>query len=79
MIENFDKLLVERLTAYKKKNTNALPERVYVFRDGVSEGQFDTVLEEELPLMRKAFDKMYGVGKHPKLTIIICGSECYSS
>lgn len=75
MITEMDGMLVERLLRYKKINKNALPERVYVFRDGVSEGQFDVVIQEELPLIRKAFVKIYGTAPHPKLTIIICGSE----
>lgn len=33
------------------------------------------MLREELPLIRKAFDRVYGTGKKPTLTITICGKR----
>lgn len=36
MVENLGPMMIERLQLYKKKN-KALPERIFVFRDGVSE------------------------------------------
>jgi len=70
-------MMIERLLVYEKKNKK-LPERILVFRDGVSEGQFDTVLEEELAQILEAFKKMStgSRGKYrPKLSIIICGKR----
>jgi len=75
MISEMDEMMIERLQLYQKRNNDLLPDRIFMFRDGVSEGQFDTVLREELPLMRKAFDKVYGTGKKPTLTITICGKR----
>jgi hypothetical protein len=31
------------------------PDRIFVFRDGVSEGQFEAVSEIEVPQMKNAF------------------------
>lgn len=76
MITDMDAMLEERLLLYKKRNKGLLPERVYIFRDGVSEGQFGVVNEKELPLVQKAFKRVYGTNKPPALSIIICGSEC---
>ncbi|OJA20088.1 hypothetical protein AZE42_07720 [Rhizopogon vesiculosus] len=80
MITDLAPMMVERLQTYKAKN-RILPDRVFVYRDGVSEGQFNTVLEEELPKMLDAF-KRVPVGTGPKskpyrplLTIIICGKR----
>jgi hypothetical protein len=77
MIDDMTDMMVERLLLYKKVN-KSLPERVYIFRDGVSEGQFDLVLQEELPLIEVAFTKVYGTEAKPKLTILICGKRHHS-
>ncbi|KAG6916362.1 hypothetical protein DXG01_007198 [Tephrocybe rancida] len=78
MLGELDNMLVERLIAYERKN-GKLPERVLVFRDGVSEGQFDTVLKDELPQILDAFKKFETQGRkskyRPQLSIIICGKR----
>ncbi|KIK27482.1 hypothetical protein PISMIDRAFT_674841 [Pisolithus microcarpus 441] len=76
MITEVDKMMIERLQRYREVN-KVLPDRVFVYRDGVSEGQFDTVLEEELPAILDAFRRIGSGGKsyHPSLTIIICGKR----
>jgi eukaryotic translation initiation factor 2C len=75
MVTNLAKMMVERLTLYKSKNKN-LPQRILVYRDGVSEGQFNTVVQEELPEIRLAcrkFDTPQAPYR-PKITIVICVS-----
>jgi eukaryotic translation initiation factor 2C len=74
MIQNFTGMLIERLLLYQTRMKN-LPERVLVFRDGVSEGQFDKVIVEELPQIKEAFRKVYKNGPQPKLMICICGKR----
>jgi eukaryotic translation initiation factor 2C len=75
MIEDMKDMMTERLLLYKKKN-KVLPEKVILFRDGVSEGQFDLVLQHELPEIEKAFVAVYGAGAAlPKLSIVICGKR----
>ncbi|KAI4526541.1 Piwi-domain-containing protein [Schizophyllum commune Loenen D] len=46
----------------------AAPKRIIFFRDGVSEGQFKAVLEQELPLLKKACKEL---GIDAKITMII--------
>ena len=53
MIQHVREMMVERLQEYLNHNKK-LPDRVIVFRDGVSEGQFDLVLRHELPEIEKA-------------------------
>lgn len=60
-----------RLELWRKKNRQSLPEFIVVYRDGVSEGQFSQVLEQELPQMREACRVMYPNGRMPKLSIIV--------
>ncbi|GJJ14721.1 hypothetical protein Clacol_008988 [Clathrus columnatus] len=76
MIEDLTDMMVERLLFFRQKR-NALPKRIIVFRDGVSEGQFSTVLHQELSKILEAFKKVGGAGSSykPKLTIIICGKR----
>lgn len=76
MITNLAQMMKERLTAFQNKN-RTLPTRVIVYRDGVSEGQFQIVVGEELPLMKEAFQSFNTPQKQyqPKLTIIICGKR----
>lgn len=41
--------MVQELLQEFYRNTKKRPERLIVYRDGVSEGQFDAVVREELP------------------------------
>lgn len=77
MITEVGAMMVERITAFKARNNNKLPERILVYRDGVSEGQFAIVVAEEMPEIRAAFKKFNTPQKQysPKLTIVICGKR----
>jgi hypothetical protein len=76
MVTNLAKMTWERLTLFKQKN-KILPQRVLVYRDGVSEGQFYTVIQEELPAIKQAFRKFNTAETpySPALTIVICGKR----
>ena len=79
MIEKFTEMMVERLLLWQQRN-KGLPERVILFRDGVSEGQFHLVLETELPQIQEAFRRVYESAqnkgaKKPQLMICICGKR----
>ncbi|TFK25878.1 QDE2 protein [Coprinopsis marcescibilis] len=78
MLDNLDKLLVERLLHYEKKN-KCLPDRIFIYRDGVSEGQFDQVVETELTQILKACKSLSTKERkkeyRPSLSIIICGKR----
>jgi len=76
MVTELTEMVMERLRLWRKKNKDTLPEQILVYRDGVSEGQYDTVLREELPCFYAAFEKMYPAkGKKPKVAIIIVGKR----
>ena len=46
-------MMLERLATWKSVN-KSLPERILVYRDGVSESQYETVLDTEVPAIEKA-------------------------
>jgi hypothetical protein len=76
MVDALEEMMIERLKLWQKKNEQRLPTKILVYRDGVSEGQYQSVLNLELPCLEKAFDKLYGAkAKHPKIAIIIVGKR----
>lgn len=76
MVDALEEMMIERLKLWQKRNQQRLPTKIVVYRDGVSEGQYQTVLQVELPCLVKAFDKLYGAkAKHPKIAIIIVGKR----
>jgi eukaryotic translation initiation factor 2C len=52
-------MFVSRLRLWQKRNQQSLPENILIYRDGVSEGQYEIVLTLELPEIRKACKKTY--------------------
>ena len=64
----------ECLFCYQENHT--LPDRIFVFRDGVGDGQMSTVAEYEVPQISSCFSMFGecegGVGEGVKM----CGSEC---
>lgn len=76
MVQELEEMIIERIKLWQKKNQNKLPNKVIVYRDGVSEGQYRIVLESEYPAFKKAFSKLYGVeSKHPKISIVVVGKR----
>jgi eukaryotic translation initiation factor 2C len=76
MVEELEEMIIERLRLWQKRNQGKLPNKVIVYRDGVSEGQYKIVLESEYPAFKKAFDKLYGAeSKHPKISIVVVGKR----
>ncbi|KAG7085595.1 hypothetical protein E1B28_003146 [Marasmius oreades] len=77
MVVDLREMMVERLLAYEKR-VKALPERIFVFRDGVSEGQYDTVISNELSQILEAckrFNTATRKSYRPQISIIICGKR----
>ena len=77
MVSKLTPMIVDRLKAWKKHNKDKLPENILVYRDGVSEGQYKTVLREESPCFDKAIKTIYlekeWSKRYPKVSIIIVG------
>jgi eukaryotic translation initiation factor 2C len=76
MVTELEVMIIERLKLWQTKNQGRLPNKVIVYRDGISESQYRTVIEEEYPAFVRAFDELYGAkAKHPKITIVMVGKR----
>lgn len=77
-VDNLGEMLKTRFTLWRKKHA-ALPENLLVYRDGVSEGQYNMVLERELTQLRRACEQVYPATQtkqgFPRISIIICGKR----
>ncbi|KAI1308639.1 Protein argonaute-2 [Halotydeus destructor] len=70
VIKELDQMVVELLNKYQEENGKQLPAHIVIYRDGVSEGQFDQVLREEIEGLSTACDTVRP-GYAPKLTMVI--------
>lgn len=76
MISALTGMLKSRLRLWKELGKhNSFPESILIYRDGVSEGQYQTVIGNELPLLRAACTELYTLADQkkglPRMTIII--------
>lgn len=80
MVSELGMMLESRLKLWRSQGKHAaLPENLLIYRDGVSEGQYQLVLDKELPLLREVCKRMYppadsGKGL-PRISIVIVGKR----
>jgi eukaryotic translation initiation factor 2C len=70
MIMDFKVMLFDLLCEYRRRNNDQLPQKIIFYRDGVSEGQFDSVLDHEHKKMLEAFQDL-GPDYKPKVTFVV--------
>ncbi|KAH9895506.1 putative RNA interference and gene silencing protein [Xylariomycetidae sp. FL2044] len=79
MVSGLEDMFKSRLKLWWERNNKTLPRNILIYRDGVSEGQYDIVLKHELPALRKACETLYPPqdtkAKLPLLTIVIVGKR----
>lgn len=80
MVSNLKDMLENALDNWINIGKHAsLPENILVYRDGVSEGQYQTVYNEEIPRLRKACAEKYPADltkkNLPRLTVVIVGKR----
>ncbi|CAO1601400.1 hypothetical protein XANCAGTX0491_005063 [Xanthoria calcicola] len=74
-VSTLDVMLKTRLDLWFNRNKQ-LPQNILVYRDGVADTQYDMVLQEELPLLRKACSGLYGKNEGPpNFTIVVVGKR----
>ncbi|XP_022113727.2 protein argonaute-2 [Pieris rapae] len=70
MIVEFENMMVEHLKVYKK-HQNTLPKKIFIFRDGVSEGQFSQVMDSELVAVYRAYERLAGCNVKPEVLFLL--------
>jgi eukaryotic translation initiation factor 2C len=70
MITDLKNIMIEQLNYYKKCMNNDLPDKILYYRDGVSDGQFEDVLNIELAAIYNACQQMAPTYK-PAVTFIV--------
>ena len=76
VVRPLEAMFLRSLHSWKSRNNNVLPGRILIYRDGVSEGQYDQVLETELPKIEGACDKLYSTQhKKPQITLVVVGKR----
>ncbi|XP_031627620.1 protein argonaute-2 [Contarinia nasturtii] len=71
IISDFKDIIKEHLKFYQQEN-DALPEKIFYYRDGVSEGQFDQVMAIESSAMKDACREIQpGYDKQVKMTVVV--------
>ena len=77
-VDDLNSMLKTRLNLWATRNKQ-LPENILIYRDGVSEGQYEMVLRQELPGLRKACEEVYPATDLkkglPKIAIIVVGKR----
>ena len=71
MVSELSPMLKTRLDLWKKNHQGQLPDNLLIFRDGVSEGRYQQILEIELARLRSACKDYYLAQDLPKITLII--------
>ena len=74
MVSTLQVMMEERLKAWIRKNGQR-PAKILIYRDGVSEGQYKKVLDEELGRIREACKEIYGADALPQITIVVVGKR----
>jgi eukaryotic translation initiation factor 2C len=70
-------MFTSRLQVWFDRNHDC-PQRILIMRDGVSQGQYQTVLDEEFEVLKKAVNKFYLAKQRnftPKYSVIIVGKR----
>jgi eukaryotic translation initiation factor 2C len=81
-VSELAELMASRLNLWRAKQ-GQLPENILVYRDGVSEGQYQMVVQEELPELRKACEKLYPTDwlkrSLPRITVVVVGKRHHTA
>lgn len=68
LINGLEDIVKELLLAFEERSKRR-PKQLIFYRDGVSEGQFKQVLEQEIPEIEKAWKALYN--EKPKITFLV--------
>jgi len=69
LVLDFGGMLKGLLVRFSQRSNNKMPQRILVYRDGVSEGMYETVKKHEIDAIKKACSEM-GPNYNPKVTFV---------
>lgn len=72
MVATLQDAMVQLLQVFRQRNANRLPATIIVYRDGVSDGQFQKVLTDELPFIHGALELSGVPVGGVKVSIVVC-------
>lgn len=72
MISAIERGMDALLKSFKAKNQGKMPETIVIFRDGVADGQFEQVLQKELPMVKQAILGLGYTEDKVKIAVVIC-------
>ncbi|ESZ94685.1 hypothetical protein SBOR_4936 [Sclerotinia borealis F-4128] len=79
VVSEIERMFMHLLGTWYRANKNVWPENVLIYRDGVSEGQYDILLQQELPKIRHACRQKYPADytkkNLPRISIVVCGKR----
>ncbi|XP_066906251.1 protein argonaute-2 isoform X1 [Halyomorpha halys] len=70
VIRDLESIMKEQLIMFYKNTNRQKPNAILFYRDGVSEGQFKTILDQELMAIRRACSSL-SVDYNPPITFIV--------
>ena len=71
IVDKLRDMVIERLELWRTRANGGTPDRILVYRDGVSEDQYDDVLKLELARIRKACVKVIPKGSEVPIALVI--------
>ena len=71
IVDSLKDMVIERLNLWRDKANGGTPDKIIVYRDGVSEDQYDDVLKLELVRIRKACIKIIPNGSEVPIALVI--------
>jgi hypothetical protein len=75
MVQKLGEMLKERLQRWRAKH-NQYPRNILIYRDGVSEGEYERILRLEYPQMREVCNGLYTTTPgYPRITIVVAGKR----
>lgn len=79
MVAELGGMLKNRLRLWQERNQMHLPDNILVYRDGVSEGQYQLVRDRELLKLQEACREIYPASstaaRLPRITIVVVGKR----
>ena len=73
LVDSLKLTFVAALRKYHDVN-HSLPERIVIFRDGVGDGQLNTVADYEVKQLADCFNT-FGEGYQPKMAVVVVGKR----